>query len=122
MAALLGIDVDRVRLGCFALAGACAASAATLTLLIYGTIGIEGGLLLALKGLAAAVLGGIGAVGGAALGGLVIGLVEAMWATYVSGLYRDLAVMAVLITVLIFRPNGLFTRPHLQPNDRFRPR
>jgi branched-chain amino acid transport system permease protein len=121
MAALLGIDVDRLRWQLFALAGLCAGLAGTLVLLVYGTLGIEGGFILALKGLAAAVVGGIGSVSGAVLGAALIGIAETLWAAYVGGAFRDVAVFTILILVLVLRPEGLIPRPELHPNDRFRP-
>ena len=118
MARLLGIDDGRVRLLAFALAGGCAALALTLVSIIYGTLGPEAGFVLGLKALTAAVVGGIGSVGGALLGGLLIGLLETFWAAYFGGAYREVAVFAVLVATLILRPQGLVPRPLLMPGER----
>jgi branched-chain amino acid transport system permease protein len=121
MASLVGLRPERIRAGAFALAGGCAGLAATLVLLVYGTIGVEGGFGLALKGITAAVLGGLGSLSGAVLGGIVIGMVETFWAGYLGGGYRDVAVFVILVLLLVLRPSGLLPRPPLRPNDRFRP-
>ena len=63
---------------------------------------------------AAAVLGGIGSLPGAMLGGILIGLIEAFWSGYFSVEYKDVSVFAVLILVLVFRPTGLLGRPELE--------
>ena len=82
--------------------------------LYYGSVDFFIGFLAGVKAFTAAVLGGIGSIPGAMLGGLVIGLIEAYWGGYVSGAYKDVSVFAVLIIVLIARPTGLLGRPDLQ--------
>jgi branched-chain amino acid transport system permease protein len=67
-----------------------------------------------MKAFTAAVLGGIGSLPGAVLGGFLIGLIEAFWAGYFSSAYKDVAVFGVLILVLIFRPSGLLGRPEIE--------
>jgi branched-chain amino acid transport system permease protein len=67
-----------------------------------------------MKAFTAAVLGGIGSLPGAMLGGLLIGLVEALWSGYFSIAYKDVAVFGILILVLIFRPQGLLGRPEVE--------
>jgi branched-chain amino acid transport system permease protein len=121
MAALCGIDVDRVRWAIFGLAGACAGIGASLMLVLYGTVGFEGGFILTLKAMTAAVVGGIGSLSGAVLGGLLLALIETLWSASFGGLYREVAVFGLLILALVLRPSGLVMRPIMHPNDRFRP-
>jgi branched-chain amino acid transport system permease protein len=64
--------------------------------------------MIGLKALVAAVLGGIGSISGALLGGLAIGLFEAVWSAYLPIEQRDLAVLLVLVATLVLRPSGLF--------------
>ncbi|NJM54983.1 MAG: branched-chain amino acid ABC transporter permease LivH, partial [Verrucomicrobiae bacterium] len=63
---------------------------------------------------AAAVLGGIGSLPGAVLGGLIIGLVETLWAAYVSSDYKDVVAFAVLALTLVIKPTGLLGRPEVE--------
>ncbi len=67
-----------------------------------------------MKAFTAAVLGGIGSLPGAMLGGILIGLIEAFWSGYFSVEYKDVSVFAVLILVLVFRPTGLLGRPEVE--------
>ena len=82
--------------------------------LYYGSIDFFMGFLAGVKAFTAAVLGGIGSIPGAMLGGVFIGLIEAYWGGYVSGAYKDVAVFAVLILVLTVMPTGLLGRPEIQ--------
>ncbi|MDX6751507.1 branched-chain amino acid ABC transporter permease [Geminicoccaceae bacterium 1502E] len=122
MAALCGIDPARTLRAVFAIGGAFAALAGAVMLLVYGTIGVEGGFLLGLKAITAALLGGMGSVHGAMLGGLLIGLLESGWAVFFGGQWREVAVFALLALVLLLRPGGLAGQPPALANDRFRPR
>ena len=61
-----------------------------------------------------AVLGGIGSLPGAMIGGVLIGLIESFWGGYVNAEYKDVAVFATLMLVLLIRPNGLFGRPEIE--------
>jgi branched-chain amino acid transport system permease protein len=114
MAAMLGIDVDRTISLTFVMGAALAAGAGLTETLYYGSVDFFIGFLAGVKAFTAAVLGGIGSIPGAMLGGVLIGLVEAYWGGYVSGAYKDVSVFAVLILLLIVRPAGLLGRPHLQ--------
>ncbi|HXP32272.1 MAG TPA: branched-chain amino acid ABC transporter permease LivH [Stellaceae bacterium] len=114
MAALLGIDVDRTISLTFVLGAALAAVAGVMVTLYYGVIDFFIGFLAGIKAFTAAVLGGIGSLPGAMLGGLLIGLIEAMWSGYFSAEYKDVAVFAILVIVLIFRPSGLLGRPEVE--------
>ena len=64
--------------------------------------------------LAAAVLGGIGSLPGAMLGGLLIGLIESFWSAYLWAEYKDVATFGILCLVLILRPSGLLGRPEVE--------
>jgi len=107
MAALLGVDVDRVVAATFGLGGALAAAGGLMVASYYGGANFAMGLLMGLKALTAAIVGGIGNFKGALLGGFVVAYMETFWAGYLPGAYRELAVFALLILVLIFRPQGL---------------
>jgi branched-chain amino acid transport system permease protein len=114
MAALLGVDVNRVISTTFVMGAALAAVAGLMVTLYYGVVDFFIGFLAGVKAFTAAVLGGIGSLPGAMLGGILIGLIEAFWSGYFSVEYKDVAVFAVLILVLVFRPTGLLGRPELE--------
>ncbi|HUB25379.1 MAG TPA: branched-chain amino acid ABC transporter permease [Tepidisphaeraceae bacterium] len=109
-AALMGINVDRIISITFVIGSALAGAAGFLYSMKYPQLQQTAAtvwLLLGLKAFIAAVVGGIGNVTGAMLGGLLIGLIEFCGAQYLSSDYRDLYVFAVLILVLLVRPSGL---------------
>ena len=108
MAALTGINVNRVISYTFALAGALGGAAGIMVAAFYNSLYPTMGYIAGVKAFAAAVLGGIGSVPGAMLGGVVLGLAEALGAGYLSSLYRDGISYAVMIIVIIFIPAGLF--------------
>ncbi len=114
MAALLGVDVDRVISTTFVMGAALAAVAGLMVTLYYGVVDFFIGFLAGVKAFTAAVLGGIGSLPGAMLGGILIGLIEAFWSGYFSVAYKDVSVFVVLILVLVFRPTGLLGRPELE--------
>jgi branched-chain amino acid transport system permease protein len=114
MAALLGVNVDRTISLTFVMGAALAAVAGTLFLMYYGIIDFFIGFLAGIKAFTAAVLGGIGSLPGAMLGGLLIGIIEVFWAGYFSSEYKDVAVFAILVLVLIFRPTGLLGKPEIE--------
>ena len=90
------------------------AVAGMMVLLYYGQIDFYIGFLAGIKAFTAAVLGGIGSLPGAMLGGLLIGLIEVFWSAYFSVEYKDVAAFSILVLVLIFRPTGLLGRPDLE--------
>ncbi|MEO5337933.1 MAG: branched-chain amino acid ABC transporter permease LivH [Magnetospirillum sp. WYHS-4] len=114
MAALLGIDVDRTIALTFVLGAALASVAGLIFLLRYGVIDFYIGFNAGIKAFTAAVLGGIGSLPGAMLGGFVIGLIEAFWSGYFTVEYKDVAAFSILVMVLIFRPTGLLGRPDVE--------
>jgi len=107
-AALMGINVNRIIAFTFMIGSSLGAVAGILVSVFYNTMYPTMGYNAGVKAFAAAVLGGIGSVPGAMLGGIVLGVAEAMGAGYVSSLYRDGVAYAVLIAVILFRPTGLF--------------
>ena len=106
-ASLMGINIDSVISFTFALGSGLAAAAAILYATVYPSINPLMGLFPGLKAFVAAVLGGIGNLYGAALGGLIIGLLETLVTGYISPVYRDAISFAVLILILLFRPSGI---------------
>ncbi len=114
MASLLGVNVDRTISLTFVMGAALAAVAGTMHVLHYGVIDFYIGFNAGLKAFTAAVLGGIGSLPGAMLGGLLIGLIEAFWSAYFTLEYKDIAAFGVLVLVLIFRPSGLLGRPEVE--------
>jgi branched-chain amino acid transport system permease protein len=114
MAGLLGIHVNRVISATFMLGAALAAVAGTFVLLYYGVVDFTMGYLAGMKAFAAAVLGGIGSLPGAIVGGLILGLTETFWAGYIGADYKHALGFFVLILVLLLRPQGLFGKPEVE--------
>ncbi len=114
MASLLGIDTNRIISLTFVMGAALAAVAGTMYLVYYGVIDFYIGFVAGVKAFTAAVLGGIGSLPGAMLGGLMIGLIEAFWAGYFSSEYKDVAAFSILVIALIFLPTGILGRPEVE--------
>jgi branched-chain amino acid transport system permease protein len=114
MTALLGIDVDRTISLTFVIGAALAAVAGLMFLLYYGSIDFFIGFIAGVKAFTAAVLGGIGSLPGAVLGGLLIGLIETFWSAYFSVQYKDVAAFSILAIALIFLPTGLLGRSEVE--------
>ena len=114
VAGLMGIPVNRVISGTFILGSALAAAAGIINASSRPRIEPLFGLMSGLKAFVAAVLGGIGSVPGAMVGGLVLGLTEEYVAGYTSSQYRDAIAFAVLIVVLLVRPEGLFGKGQVE--------
>ena len=113
-AAMMGIDTDRVIAGTFFVGSALAGAAGVMFGLLFSQIYHLMGFLAGLKGFTAAVVGGIGSIPGAMLGGILVGLTESWARGYVSGNWADLVVFGILIGVMIVRPSGLLGTPALQ--------
>ncbi|MBQ1875586.1 MAG: branched-chain amino acid ABC transporter permease [Selenomonas sp.] len=107
-AQLMGIDSDRVISFTFGIGSALAAAAGVLVGIYYNSIDPLMGIMPGVKAFVAAVLGGIGILPGAVVGGLILGVVEALVAGFVSSTFRDAAAFAILILVLLFKPTGIF--------------
>ena len=108
----MGISTDRIIATTFAIGSALAAAAGVLIGMQIPKIDPLMGILYGLKAFVAAVLGGIGNVPGAVLGGLLIGTSEVMVVGYLSSTYRDAIAFGILILVLILRPQGILGRVH----------
>jgi len=106
-ARLMGIDVNRVVRLVFVIGPALGGGAGVLVGLYYGQINFTMGWIYGMKAFTAAILGGIGNIPGAMLGGLLLGVVEALGATYLSIAWKDAIAFFVLILILIVRPSGL---------------
>lgn len=110
---LMGIDVRKIVTFTFFISGMCAAVAGVLVSgyyqMVYSTMGTEAGL----KGFSAAVLGGIGALHGSVIGGIIIGVAEALAVTYLGGSFRSATAYIVLFIVLLIRPSGLFGKDNV---------
>jgi branched-chain amino acid transport system permease protein len=104
---LAGVNLDRIITYTFGLGSALAGAAGILTSMQQPSIEPLMGVSIGLKAFVAAVLGGIGSLPGAVLGGLLIGLLEALVVGYLSSTYRDATVYAILIVVLLVKPSGL---------------
>jgi branched-chain amino acid transport system permease protein len=107
MSALVGINSNRIISLTFAIGAGLAAAAGIMVGLYYGSVNYTMGFVPGIKAFAAAVLGGIGNITGAMLGGLLIGMVEIFGAGYISGQYKDVFAFIILIGVLYFRPTGI---------------
>jgi len=114
MASLVGVDIDRTISLTFVIGAALAAVAGIMDLLYYGVIDFYIGFVAGVKAFTAAVLGGIGSLPGAMIGGLLIGLIETFWSAYFSIEYKDVAAFSVLVIVLIFLPTGILGRPEIE--------
>ncbi|MBF0272815.1 MAG: branched-chain amino acid ABC transporter permease LivH [Magnetococcales bacterium] len=114
MAALLGVDTDRVISVVFVLGASMAAVAGTLVTFNYGSFDFFIGFVIGIKAFTAAVLGGIGSLPGAMLGGLVLGLAESIFSGFVNTDYKDVFAFSLLVLVLIFRPSGLLGHPEVE--------
>ncbi|MFH1335023.1 MAG: branched-chain amino acid ABC transporter permease [Candidatus Zixiibacteriota bacterium] len=106
-ALLMGISVDRIISITFIIGSALAAAAAVLVALTNPKIEPLMGIMPGIKAFVAAVLGGIGNIPGAMLGGMIMGVAEVMVVGYVSSTYRDAIAFAILILILLFKPSGL---------------
>ena len=106
-AVLIGISVRRVVALAFALSGALGAMAGILITPIT-SMSYDTGVMLGLKGFAAAVLGGYGSFLGAVVGGLILGVLEALGAGYISSASKDAIAFVILLFILFFKPSGLF--------------
>jgi branched-chain amino acid transport system permease protein len=113
-AALMGINTDVVISFTFGLGSALAAAAGILFAVNYPAIDPLMGILPGLKAFVAAVLGGIGNLPGAALGGIIIGVTETFVAGYISSTYRDAIAFGILILILLIKPSGLLGKKEIE--------
>ncbi|OLU33716.1 branched-chain amino acid ABC transporter permease LivH [Pseudomonas sp. PA15(2017)] len=113
MAQILGINTDRVISYVFVIGASMGALAGVLITLNYGTFDFYAGFIIGIKAFTAAVLGGIGSLPGAMLGGLILGVAEAQFSGIVNSDYKDVFSFSLLVLILIFRPQGLLGRPQV---------
>lgn len=113
-ASLMGINIDKVISFTFILGSSMAGAAGILYAVSYPSIDPLIGLLPGLKAFIAAVLGGIGNFPGAALGGVLIGIIETLTVGYISPTYRDAIAFAILIIILLFKPSGLLGKKEIE--------
>jgi branched-chain amino acid transport system permease protein len=113
-AEMIGINVDRTIALTFFIGSAMAGVAGVMSGLAFNQISNTIGFLAGLKAFTAAVVGGIGSIPGAMVGGLFIGLCESFTASYISSQFTDLIVFGILIATMLVRPRGIFGRPALQ--------
>ena len=106
-AVLMGVNIDRIVTATFAIGGAMAGVAAALYLMRFGETNYFVGFLLGIKAFTAAVLGGIGNLRGALVGGLLLGLIELYGSALFGSEWRDVVAFSVLVLVLMFRPSGI---------------
>ncbi len=107
-ATVLGIDVDRVTATTFALSSALGAVAGALFAMNVNSAQLGMGTAIELKGLAVIIVGGMGSLPGALVGGLILGLAEVFAVQYVGSSWRDLVAFGLLFLLLVVRPQGLF--------------
>ena len=114
MASVLGINIDRTIAWVFLIGAAMAAVAGVLVTLNYGTFDFYIGFVIGIKAFTAAVLGGIGSLPGAMLGGILLGLSESLFSGLINTDYKDVFAFSILVLVLIFRPSGLLGKPEVE--------
>ena len=108
MASMLGVNVNRVIVASFALASGLAGIGGSILTLHYGGTSFTLGTTIGLKALVAAIIGGIGSLSGAVIGGLLLGLTEAFWSAYEPIVWREGVIYIALVAWLILKPEGIF--------------
>ena len=114
MASLVGINIDTVISITFIIGSGLAAVAGLMVAMYYGLVNYFIGYIAGIKAFTAAVLGGIGSIRGAMFGGILLGLVESLGASYISSEYKDAYAFVVLIIILLVKPGGLFGKAELE--------
>ena len=107
MSSLLGIDIDNVISVTFIIGSGLAAVAGLMVAMYYGLVNYSIGYSAGIKAFTAAVLGGIGSIPGAMIGGIILGLIESLGAGYISSEYKDAYAFIILIIILLVKPEGL---------------
>ena len=110
-ARLMGISVEKIISLTFALGSALAAAGGVLVGIYFNAVFPTMGMMAGMKAFSAAVLGGIGSIPGAVLGGLFLGIAEVFGVAYLSSSYRDAIAFSILILVLLIKPTGLLGKP-----------
>jgi branched-chain amino acid transport system permease protein len=113
-AAILGVNLERTIALTFFLAAALGAAAGILIGLQYGTVSLDMGSRIELKGLAIIVLGGMGSITGAVIAAFILGIAETLSVALISSSYRDAIAFALMFLILVARPSGLFGKTSLR--------
>lgn len=111
---LMGVPVDLIISATFALGTSLGGAAGVMYALAFPVIDPYMGILIGWKAFISAVVGGIGNIRGAMIGGFILGLVEIMVAAYTNSSYRDFVAFGLLLLLLVFRPNGILGKPRIQ--------
>jgi branched-chain amino acid transport system permease protein len=114
MASLVGINIDTVISVTFIIGSGLAAAAGLMVAMYYGLVNYSIGYVAGIKAFTAAVLGGIGSIRGAMVGGILLGLVESLGGSYISSEYKDAYAFIILIIILLVKPGGLFRKAELE--------
>ncbi len=114
MASLVGINIDTVISLTFIIGSGLAAAAGLMVAMYYGLVNYYIGYIAGIKAFTAAVLGGIGSIRGAMVGGILLGVVESLGGSYISGEYKDAYAFVILIIILLVKPGGLFRKAELE--------
>lgn len=114
MAAVLGINTDRIISLVFVIGAVMAAMAGLLVTLNYGTFNFYIGFVIGIKAFTAAVLGGIGSLPGAMIGGIILGMSESLFSGLINTDYKDVFAFCLLVLILIFRPSGILGKPEVE--------
>lgn len=109
----MGININSVIAFTFVISGVLACISGTMVGMYYQSVDVNMGAMIGMKTFASAIMGGVGVLPGAVVGGLAIGVIETIAAGYISTGYRDAIAFTVLIIVLLFKPNGLFGRKQI---------
>ena len=113
MASLMGININRIISITFIIGSGLAAVAGVMIAVYYGLINYYIGYIAGIKAFAAAVLGGIGSVPGAILGGFILGIIESLGAGYLSSEYKDAYAFIILIVILLIKPSGILGKSRM---------
>ncbi len=114
MADILGVNTDRIISSVFVIGAAMAALAGVLVTLNYGSFDFHIGFVTGIKAFTAAVLGGIGSLPGAILGGIILGMSESLFSGLINTDYKDVFAFCLLVLILIFRPSGILGKSEVE--------
>jgi branched-chain amino acid transport system permease protein len=113
-AGLMGVNINKVIALTFFIGPALGAISGVFSGMYYGSVTYNMGFIPGIKAFTAAVMGGIGNIRGAMIGGFALGMIESMVAAYISASYKDVVTFLILILLLVFRPGGIFGESHVE--------